>query len=111
MAPRVDTRTVRVPGASLYVEVRGAAPVLLCISGGPTDAGMFGDLGARLDDRYTVISYDQRGPSRSPLGGEPGDIPIAQHAPFGVMVEAGDPRTAHSHRPSPRPRPGRQRGR
>jgi|GEM_PF-6184487 hypothetical protein len=34
----VETRTVKVPGATLYVEVRGVGPVLLCIPGGPTDA-------------------------------------------------------------------------
>src|ERR1700759_3394143 len=71
---------LRVPGATLYIEVRGSAPPLLCISGGPTDAGMFGDLGARLADRYTVISYDQRGHSRSALDGKPETIPVSLHA-------------------------------
>jgi pimeloyl-ACP methyl ester carboxylesterase len=76
----VETRTVKVPGATLYVEVRGTGPVLLCVSGGPTDAGMFGDLAGRLADRYTVVSYDQRGHSRSALDGAPTDIPVALHA-------------------------------
>jgi pimeloyl-ACP methyl ester carboxylesterase len=79
-AAQMEVRTVRVPGATLYVEVRGSGPVLLCISGGPTDAGMFADLAERLADRYTVVSYDQRGHSRSPLDGEPEDIPVAVHA-------------------------------
>jgi pimeloyl-ACP methyl ester carboxylesterase len=79
-ATTVETRSVEVPGASLYVEVRGSGPVLLCISGGPTDAGMFSDLAGRLADRYTVVSYDQRGHSRSVLQGEPEDIPVALHA-------------------------------
>jgi pimeloyl-ACP methyl ester carboxylesterase len=48
-----DVTTVTVPGATLYVEVRGSGPVLLCITGGPTDAGMFTDLARRLADRYT----------------------------------------------------------
>jgi hypothetical protein len=43
-----ETRTVNVPGATLYVEVRGSGPVLLCITGGPTDAGMYSDLAGRL---------------------------------------------------------------
>ena len=68
------------PGATLYLEVRGSGPVLLCITGGPTDAGMFTDLAERLADRYTVVTYDQRGHSRSPLDGEPEDIPVALHA-------------------------------
>jgi pimeloyl-ACP methyl ester carboxylesterase len=79
-ATLVQTRDVKVPGATLYVEVRGSGPVLLCISGGPTDAGMFTDLGTRLADRYTVVSYDQRGHSRSKLDAAPEDIPIALHA-------------------------------
>jgi hypothetical protein len=37
----VEATTVKVPGATLYVEVRGSGPVLLCITGVPTDAGMF----------------------------------------------------------------------
>jgi pimeloyl-ACP methyl ester carboxylesterase len=76
----METRTVKVPGATLYVEVRGTGPVLLCITGGPTDAGMFTDLAERLADRYTVVTYDQRGHSRSPLDGEPGDLPAPVHA-------------------------------
>jgi pimeloyl-ACP methyl ester carboxylesterase len=77
---KVQTRTVKIPGATLYVEVRGSGPVLLLITGGPTDAGMFTDLAERLADRYTVVSYDQRGHSRSTLDGEPEDIPVALHA-------------------------------
>jgi pimeloyl-ACP methyl ester carboxylesterase len=73
-------RTLKVPGATLYYEVRGSGPLLLCISGGPTDAGMFADLAGRLADRYTVVSYDQRGHSRSALDSEPEDIPIVLHA-------------------------------
>jgi pimeloyl-ACP methyl ester carboxylesterase len=76
----VMSRTLKMPGATLYYEVRGAGPVLLCITGGPTDAGMFSDLAQRLSDRYTVVSYDQRGHSRSPLDGVPEDIPVALHA-------------------------------
>jgi pimeloyl-ACP methyl ester carboxylesterase len=76
----VEAITVEVPGATLYVEVRGTGPVLLCISGGPTDAGMFSDLAGRLAGRYTVVSYDQRGHSRSTLDGDPEDIPVSLHA-------------------------------
>jgi pimeloyl-ACP methyl ester carboxylesterase len=87
-ATEVETRKVKVPGATLYVEVRGSGPQLLCITGGPTDAGMFADLGGRLADRYTVVSYDQRGHSRSPLDGEPEDIPVALHADDAAAVLA-----------------------
>lgn len=77
---KLDMRTLTVRGASLYLEVRGSGPVLLCISGAPTDAGIFSDLAAWLADRYTVVSYDQRGHSRSTRDGEPADIPVALHA-------------------------------
>jgi pimeloyl-ACP methyl ester carboxylesterase len=77
---KVRARTLKVPGATLYYELRGSGPVLLCISGGPTDAGMFTDLAERLAVWYTVVSYDQRGHSRSTLDGEPEDIPVAVHA-------------------------------
>lgn len=83
MAPKaaqMEVRNVKVPGATLYAEVRGTGPVLLLITGGPTDAGMFTDLAERLADRYTVVAYDQRGHSRSELDGEPEDIPVAVHA-------------------------------
>jgi pimeloyl-ACP methyl ester carboxylesterase len=88
----IETTTVKVPGATLYVEVRGSGPLLLCITGGPTDAGMFSELGGWLSDRYTVVSYDQRGHSRSPLGGEPEDIPVSLHADdaAAILAEFGD---------------------
>ena len=76
----VETKTLKVPGATLYYEVCGSGPVLLCISGGPTDAGVFADLVRRLSDRYTVVAYDQRGHSRSPLDGAAEDIPASLHA-------------------------------
>jgi pimeloyl-ACP methyl ester carboxylesterase len=87
-----DARTLRLPGATLYYEVRGSGPVLLLISGGPVDAGVFTDLAGRLSDRYTVVSYDQRGHSRSPLDGEPEDIPVSLHADdaAALLREVGD---------------------
>jgi pimeloyl-ACP methyl ester carboxylesterase len=78
--PPITTNTLKVPGATLHYEVRGSGPVLLCIPGGPTDAAMFSDLAGRLADRHTVVCYDPRGHSRSPLDGAPEDIPVAVHA-------------------------------
>jgi pimeloyl-ACP methyl ester carboxylesterase len=79
-AAQVEAKTLKAPGATLYYEVRGSGPVLLLITGGPTDAGMFTDLAERLADRYTVVSYDQRGHSRSTLDSEPDEMPVALHA-------------------------------
>src|SRR2546421_5245255 len=83
-----ETRMLKVPGATLHVEVLGTGPLLLCISGGPTDAGMFTDLAGRLADRYTVVSYDQRGHSRSALESEPEDIAVALHADDAAAILA-----------------------
>jgi pimeloyl-ACP methyl ester carboxylesterase len=69
------TATLKVPGASLYYEVTGSGPPLLMIAGAPADAGVFADLAAQLADRYTVVTYDWRGSSRSPLDEPPGDLP------------------------------------
>jgi pimeloyl-ACP methyl ester carboxylesterase len=70
------TNTLKVPGATLYHEVRGSGPVLLMIPGGPADAGAFTGLADRLADRYTVVTYDCRGNSRSPLDGSPDDLTV-----------------------------------
>jgi len=86
MSTTMETRTLQVPGATLYLEIRGTGPVLLCMTGGPTDAGMFTDLAGRLADRYTVVAYDQRGHSRSPLDGEPEDLPAPAHADDAAAV-------------------------
>lgn len=75
-----ETNTLKVPGATLYYEARGSGPVLLCIPGGPTDAGMFTDLAGRLEGDFTVVGYDPRGHSRSPLDAEAEDIPLSLQA-------------------------------
>jgi pimeloyl-ACP methyl ester carboxylesterase len=88
----IATKTLDVPGAHLYVETRGAGPVLLLITGGPMDAGAFSDLATRLADRYTVVTYDQRGHSRSALDGASEGITVPMHADdaAAVLIDAGD---------------------
>jgi pimeloyl-ACP methyl ester carboxylesterase len=69
MNPPAVTKTqfLKVPGASLYYEVRGSGPVLLMIPGGPADAGAFRSIAGHLDEQYTVVTYDPRGISHSKL--------------------------------------------
>jgi pimeloyl-ACP methyl ester carboxylesterase len=62
-------KTLNVPGATIHYEARGKGPVLLCIPGGPADAGAFEAVAAELADHYTVVTYDPRGLSHSPLTG------------------------------------------
>ena len=69
------TATMKVPGATLYYEVTGSGPLLLIVPGAPADAGGFAALADQLADRYTVVTYDWRGTSRSPLDGPPDDLP------------------------------------
>ena len=67
-------KTLKVPGATLHYEVRGSGPVLLLIPGGNGDAGPYGPLSQLMSDRFTVVAYDRRGFSRSPLD-DPRDVP------------------------------------
>lgn len=57
---------VRVNGADIYHEVRGAGPSLLLIHGAGSDGGTWGRLADDLARDFTVIAYDRRGLSRSP---------------------------------------------
>ena len=69
LASKVEVRTLKVPGASIYYEVRGSGPVLLLVPGGPADAGVFRKIAGELAPYYTVVTYDPRGLSHSPLEG------------------------------------------
>jgi pimeloyl-ACP methyl ester carboxylesterase len=64
---RIATGSLEVAGASVYFEVAGAGPVLLLIPGGASDAGDFARIIGPLADRYTVVTFDPRGISRSRL--------------------------------------------
>lgn len=73
--------TLRVPGASLYYEVRGTGPLLLMIAGGGGGGG--GDWNGfvnHLTDSYTVVTYDRRGSLRSTLDNPVEDIPLEIHS-------------------------------
>ncbi|MEV6097040.1 alpha/beta hydrolase [Nocardia sp. NPDC051981] len=60
---------LRVPGASLYYEVRGSGPLVLFLPGGGGDAASVDPIAEVLEDRFTVVSLDPRGYSRSVLDG------------------------------------------
>jgi RNA polymerase sigma factor (sigma-70 family) len=74
------TNTLKVPGATLYYEVQGSGPVLLLICGGVYDARTYAPLVQQLADRYTVVTYDRRGNSRSPFDGPPQQLSIDVHS-------------------------------
>lgn len=52
--------------ATLYHEVRGSGPPLLCITGSTGDAGEWAQVAPALARELTVVIYDRRGFSRSP---------------------------------------------
>ena len=59
--------TLRVPGVTLFYRLRGSGPMLLILPGGDGDADSTDSLCKQLDGRYTVVTYDRRGLSRSIL--------------------------------------------
>lgn len=75
-------------GADLYFERRGDGPPLLLIAGGGGDCGAFEALADILASSYTVLSYDRRGNSRSPLHYAPVPITIAEQSADAVAVLA-----------------------
>src|SRR5262249_44956168 len=72
--------TLAVPGAKLYYRVRGRGPVLVVLQGGAGDADGFEAVAARLADRFTVVTYDRRGLSRSRLEDPAAPPTIRTHA-------------------------------
>jgi pimeloyl-ACP methyl ester carboxylesterase len=76
----MTTHTLAVPGARITYDVIGTGPVLLLIPGGAADSTMFTPIRPLLAEDHTVVTYDPRGISRSPLDGEPGTDTIREHA-------------------------------
>jgi pimeloyl-ACP methyl ester carboxylesterase len=75
-----QVKSLEVEGATLHYEVSGQGPVLLMISGGPTDAAIYMGLAPAFTDRYTVVCYDPRGNSRSSLAGSPAEQQVEVHS-------------------------------
>jgi pimeloyl-ACP methyl ester carboxylesterase len=90
-----ETGTLRVPGATIHYERWGAGPLLVIIPGGPQDAGVFADLAAHLGDRYTVLSFDPRGNSRTLTDVGAGDLDVDLLADdVAALIAAGGGRPA-----------------
>ncbi|MED1738958.1 alpha/beta hydrolase [Bacillus swezeyi] len=70
---------LQVPGARLYYEMRGSGPVLLMIHGGNGDADSY-PIADLLSDRYTVVTYDRRGHSRSRLEDPTENYRVSAHS-------------------------------
>ncbi len=77
---------VRAAGAGLHTEKAGTGPALVLISGGGGDAEMYADVVPLLAERYTVITYDRRGNSRSTLDDAATPIGLAEQAEDVVAI-------------------------
>jgi pimeloyl-ACP methyl ester carboxylesterase len=69
-----------VPGASLHYKVRGSGPLLLLLQGGDGDADGTDALAGHLAGDYTVLSYDRRGLSRSPVSDLAAPVGMSTHS-------------------------------
>ena len=76
----VKNGTLQIPEAILYYEVRGSGPILLLIHGGGGDADKFNNIAYHLADKYTVVTYDRRGHSRSNLINKTEDYKVETHS-------------------------------
>jgi len=74
-------RSITVPGARLHYEIRGSGPLVLVI-GSPMASAEFAPLADALAGDHTVVTYDPRGYTNSPV-----DDPAA---PSGVEERAED---------------------
>jgi pimeloyl-ACP methyl ester carboxylesterase len=64
---KAEEGLLTVPGATLYYRVRGSGPLLLLLQGGAGNADASEGVAGLLLDRFTVVTYDRRGLSRSRL--------------------------------------------
>jgi 3-oxoadipate enol-lactonase len=79
--------TIPVRDTSLYYEQTGTGPQLLFIHGMCGDADVWSGQVARLADRFTCITYDRRGHTRSTLGTEPESVET-HAADAAALIEA-----------------------
>jgi 3-oxoadipate enol-lactonase len=79
--------TIPVRDTTMYYEQTGMGPALLFIHGMCGDARVWAGQVERLSERFTCVTYDRRGHSRSSLGTEPESV--ATHAAdAAALIEA-----------------------
>lgn len=81
----METGFIETPEVNLYYTMRGQGPTLLVLQGGAGNAEGSEALANALADRFTVVTYDRRGLSRSkPKQGE--GCEIGTHAADAVQL-------------------------
>jgi 3-oxoadipate enol-lactonase len=78
---------IPVRDTTLYYEQTGTGPTLLFIHGMCGDASVWADQVARLADRFTCVTYDRRGHTRSERGEAP-ESAATHAADAAALVEA-----------------------
>ena len=86
MAEAIRSGFAKGEGTNLYFERRGSGPALVMIAGGGGDCSVFSAIGKLLATSYTVLTYDRRGNSRSPLLGSPTKITLAEQSSDALTV-------------------------
>ena len=81
--------TIPVRDTTLYYEQNGTGPQLLFIHGMCGDADVWAGQVDRLADRFTCLTYDRRGHTRSTLGAEPESVQT-HAADAAALIEALD---------------------
>jgi pimeloyl-ACP methyl ester carboxylesterase len=72
--------SLRVNGATLLYRVHGSGPLLLILPGGDGDADTADALRSQLIDRFTFLTYDRCGMSRSKIDAPDESLTIATHS-------------------------------
>lgn len=70
----------KVPGAELNYKITGSGPILLMIHGGGGEAAIFSPVARYLANSFTVVTYDRRGHSWSPLEDPEENYEIRNHS-------------------------------
>jgi pimeloyl-ACP methyl ester carboxylesterase len=79
--------TISVRDTTIYYEQAGAGPVLLFVHGMCGDAAVWGGQVQRLADRFSCVTYDRRGHSRSARGTE-AESTATHAADAAALIEA-----------------------
>ena len=79
--------TITIRDTTLYFERSGSGPEMLFVHGMCGDASVWADQVARLSDRFTCVTYDRRGHTRSGRGSEPESVET-HAADAAALIEA-----------------------
>jgi pimeloyl-ACP methyl ester carboxylesterase len=71
---------VTIPGGAIYYRTQGSGPPLVLLGGGPSNADTLTALARELAEDRTVVTYDRRGYSRSPLDSPFEAVDMRDHA-------------------------------